>query len=265
MVVRSLACIVLIALFGIMTVSSSVPDVIAQQGNSEVFDYTELTIPDLRRIAWRPDGQVLAIGAGNEVVLYTSALQEMLRLEGHTDIVNSVSWSADGTRLASGGNDDVIRIWNVDDTSRSYGIVQMVLQNANDVYTVSWNPDLAKSQLAAAVLDRVVWTSESGFVHVTVNIWDASTARIQYTLPELVNAAPYLIWNADGRELITSSISLAGLYSVHRWNPRMGEGWSLLPPYLYRINALDLEGDSGVLAVGSDYDPLLLVTVGAST
>jgi WD40 repeat protein len=110
MVVRRLAGIVLVAFFGIIAVSFSMHDVDAQQADTETFDYAELIVPDLRRIAWRPDGQVLAVAAGNEVILYTSALQEILRLEGHTDIANSVSWSADGTRLASGGNDDVALI-----------------------------------------------------------------------------------------------------------------------------------------------------------
>lgn len=259
MVARRLAGVVLGAFVGITSVLFSLHDAAAQQANSETFNYTELTIPDLRRIAWRPDGQVLAVAAGNEVVLYTSTLQEILHLEGHTDVVNSMSWSTDGRRLASGSDDTTVRIWDVDEISGRYGSVQTVLQSVNEVYTVSWNPDLAKNQLAAVVLDRVVWTSESAFVHVLVNIWDVTTGEIQHTLPTIVNFAPYLVWNSDGAQLLTSSLFPSGEYSIVQWNPAMGDDWRFFPPYLYRINALDLKGDSDVLAVGSEYDPLLLV------
>ena len=33
--------------------------------------------------------------------------------QGHTDAVNSVAYSSDGTQLASGSYDDIVRIWDV--------------------------------------------------------------------------------------------------------------------------------------------------------
>jgi len=34
-------------------------------------------------------------------------------VSGHSDVVRSVSWSSDGTKLASGSNDKTVRIWEV--------------------------------------------------------------------------------------------------------------------------------------------------------
>ena len=41
------------------------------------------------------------------------ALAETATLKGHTNAVLSVSLSPDGTRIASGGRDDAIRLWDV--------------------------------------------------------------------------------------------------------------------------------------------------------
>ena len=34
-------------------------------------------------------------------------------MRGHRYAVTSVSWSPDGTKIASGSNDDMVRIWEV--------------------------------------------------------------------------------------------------------------------------------------------------------
>ena len=36
----------------------------------------------------------------------------MLTFKGHSNVVNSISWSQDGSRLASASNDKTVRIWD---------------------------------------------------------------------------------------------------------------------------------------------------------
>jgi len=46
--------------------------------------------------------------------------QETLTLKGHSDRVNSVSFSPDGTRIVSGGDDKTLKVWDISslDTSK---------------------------------------------------------------------------------------------------------------------------------------------------
>lgn len=40
--------------------------------------------------------------------------QEKLTLKGHTGVVNSVAWSSDGKRIASGSGDSTLKVWDAE-------------------------------------------------------------------------------------------------------------------------------------------------------
>jgi WD40 repeat protein len=74
-------------------------------------------------LAFAPDGKTLAVGVGprnsqdiepGEVVLWdTATSKKRLTLHGHIGNVLSLSFSADGALLASGGLDKTIKLWNI--------------------------------------------------------------------------------------------------------------------------------------------------------
>jgi WD40 repeat protein len=78
----------------------------------------------IRSLAWSPDGAFLVSGSddctgkhGNQTVHVWNARtgEPLFIYDGHEERteVRSVSWSPDGTRIASGGGDDTVQIWSV--------------------------------------------------------------------------------------------------------------------------------------------------------
>lgn len=57
--------------------------------------------------------------------------------QGHTGPVYTVAWSPDGTRIASGGNDSTVQVWNV----RTGRRLLLYTGHVGTVYTVAWSPD----------------------------------------------------------------------------------------------------------------------------
>src|SRR5262249_18595954 len=62
--------------------------------------------------------------------------QLMRTFTGHTDIVFSVAWSPDGTRLASASGDKTVRVWDV-----ATGQTVSTFQSNDRLFAVAWSPD----------------------------------------------------------------------------------------------------------------------------
>ena len=80
-------------------------------------------------------------------------------LHGHSGGVVSVSWSLDGKRLASGGTDNTVKVWET-----ANGLETLTLRgHTSSAQSVTWSPD--GKRLASGSWDHTikVWDARKGY------------------------------------------------------------------------------------------------------
>ena len=185
------------------------------------------------------------------VVLLVQDSRAQDTLEGHTRTVSSVSFSPDGTRLASGSFDNTVRLWNA-----ATGEEIATLEGHTDlVESVSFSPD--GTLLASGSYDKTVllWdVSESMGTTAAVAAKALSglptELQLQQNAPNPFNSQtilPYFLPKSGPARLEVFTVTgqrvavlregpqQAGYHRFH-WNARDAEGRPLASGmYLYRL------------------------------
>jgi len=115
--------------------------------------------------------------------------------------LHSVAWSPDGGRLASGGVDGMVRIWDAD-TGRK---IAELRGHDSGVKCVTWSPD--GRRLASASRDK------------TCRIWDVATASTELILIGHTDAVFSAAWSGDGRKLASGGVD----QTVKIWDAATGK------------------------------------------
>ena len=110
-------------------------------------------------------------------------------LTGHTGRIGRISWSPDGSLLASPSADHTVRLWEVGKTKGK--CVRVLSGHEGIVYCAAWAP----------LESRVATGSEDG----TIRIWDADSGELQQVIGENVNDIYSVDWSPDGRQLASAS------------------------------------------------------------
>jgi WD40 repeat protein/DNA-binding SARP family transcriptional activator len=101
-----------------------------------------------------PDGTTVAVRDGNDVVLRDAeTLTEQARMTGHTDLVQTMEFSHDGTRLATGSEDGALVVWDLATGAQ----IEQLRGHTESVRALAFGPDDHTLYSAAADQMLLVW------------------------------------------------------------------------------------------------------------
>lgn len=169
---------------------------------------TPIIVPNsVQSVAFRPDGQVLAIGGGvasvsGEVRLYDLKAKQFLPtvLKGHTDILYCVAWNKDGKLLATASHDKTARIWE----ATSGKEIQVLKEHSDAVTRICFAPD--SQSVYTASLDR------------NVRRFAVQDGKVIRTFNGHADAIYALALSPDGKRLVSSGVEPR----LRWWNPEDG-------------------------------------------
>jgi len=149
-------------------------------------------------------------------------------LQGHTSQVNSVAFSPDGKRLATGAADHTVKIWDF-----ATGKDVLTLQgHTSQVTSVAFSPD--GKRLATGAWDTAA------------KIWDLATGKELLTLQGHNGLIESIAFSPDGKRLAAGANNTAKI-----WDLATGEGLLTLQGHTSQVNSVAFSPDGKRLATGS--------------
>ncbi|GCE13717.1 WD40 repeat domain-containing protein [Tengunoibacter tsumagoiensis] len=152
--------------------------------------------------------------------------------KGHFFPILSLSWSPDSQRLASGGADATVRIWD----SWTGSTRTVFREHSGSVTAVAWSPRASLVASSGGDQRILVWEAESGAL---VTSYEQHTSLIAHALA----------WSPNG-ELIASG-SWDG--SVHIWEARTGKTHFIYRGHQGIVTALAWSPDGKKIVSGGGY------------
>ena len=152
------------------------------------------------RLAWSPDGAVLAIVNPSDSTLELLDAQSLEPVRrwphGHDGVVFSVAFSPDSRRIVTAADDAIARVWDAATGTRLHDLVG----HGNRVLCAEYSPD--GKRIASGGDDK------------NVRLWDAETFEEVARLGGHEAYVYSLAWRADSQQLISGS----GDQTVRIWD-----------------------------------------------
>ena len=229
-------------------------------------------------VAFSPDGTIAFRSRDEAVVLWdvetgnVATLEERSGRESRSLLPLSVAFSPDGTTLASGASDGIVRLWDVE-TQTSIATLsghrlrvssvafsqdgKMLASGSADETVKLW--DVETRTLIATLSGHTRWVTcvafsrdgilASGSQGGTIKLWDVATRDLIATLEGHTSGIRSVSFSADGRTLATGSRDgTVKLWDVETEDVSFSlSGHTYLPP----VQSVSYSADGRTLATGS--------------
>ena len=178
-----------------------------------------------------PNGEAVAVASSLGIWLYSlPSLEFAGLLENQGSGSETVAWSPNETKLASGNDDGLVQIWDIANKQ----VLQTLEGHTGPVISVAWSPDGAK--LA------------SGSEDALIRIWDVDTGQEVSTLSGHLYEPYGLAWSPDGGQLASASRDT----TVRVWDIVSGGELQKLESHLDEVNSIDWSPDGTQLVTSSN-------------
>ena len=150
----------------------------------------------VRGLVFSPDGKLIAAASYQHATLFDAKTHQPVReFAGHRGYVTCVAFSADGRHIATACEDEVARVWNLDNDTPPI----LLKGHAYPVTGVAWSHDGA--QIATSAGDDTRPTKPG-----QVRIWDAAAGTLQDQFELHQKAATCVAFTPDGHYLLSGSV-----------------------------------------------------------
>lgn len=169
-------------------------------------------------------------GCGHDDILPVPS-REVAVLKGHSDRVFSVAYSPDGKMLASGGDDQTVKLWD----TTTWRQIASLEGHAGGLLSVKFSPD--GKTLASGGDDRIV------------KLWDVATRRERGAIRGHGGKIYSVAFSPDGNSLATASDD----HTVKLWDVATGSApFTDLKGHTDELNSVAFSPNGTAVATASD-------------
>ncbi|KAI8581912.1 hypothetical protein K450DRAFT_229866 [Umbelopsis ramanniana AG] len=196
-------------------------------------------------LAW--NNQVLTSGGRDRVIFHRDVrvpAQYFRKLDAHTQEVCGLKWNPDENMLASGGNDNMLMVWDHYENR----ILHKFTDHTAAVKAIAWNPSA-----------RGVLVSGGGTADKTIKFWNTMTGSLLHSY-DTGSQVCNILWSKTSNELV----------STHGYAPNGGTGsnqvivWkydnmqriATLTGHSYRVLYLSMSPDGKTIVTGAGDETL---------